>query len=280
MIFCCASRFKSFGQHSPRQAVVRARRPHQRVRYRNQTPTQSADIRHRRGVRDPSATFCFQPSYDAEHHLDRRVYVSGHVTSWLRVAGQVSQVLVDDKYRVKKGDILVQIDKEPFMDQVAIKKAVVATAEADMVAAQAQVRALVAQTRANRFKLDHAIEDVNNRTANLRANVATLQSRKANLELARANLKRGEELAPKGGISKEDLDLRRQALKVAEAAVDEALQNVYAIRVGLGLPAQPVAGQDLGDVPADLPQTFSSVRQAVGDLMQSAAQFGYFGRST
>ena len=42
-------------------------------------------------------------------------YVNGHVTFVApRVSGQVSRVLVDDNYRVKKGALLVQLDKEPF----------------------------------------------------------------------------------------------------------------------------------------------------------------------
>jgi membrane fusion protein, multidrug efflux system len=204
-------------------------------------------------------------------------YVNGHVTFVApRVAGQVSRVLVDDNYRVKQGDLLVQLDKEPYQVQVAIKQAAVAAAEMDVVAAQAQVRGLVAQTRANRFKLEHAIEDVNNQIANLRAAVATLASRKASLDLARASLKRGEELGPTGGISKEDLDVRRQTAKVGEAAVDQALQGVYAIRSGLGLPPQPPKGHDLTEVPPDLDQNFSTVREALGTLLQSAAQIGYF----
>src|SRR5262245_19410256 len=167
-------------------------------------------------------------------------YVNSHVTFVApRVAGQVSQVLVDDNYRVRRGDLLVQLDKEPYQVQLAIKKAAVAAAEADLVAAEAQVRALVAQGRANRYRLQHAIEDVNTQVANLHASVATLNSRRATLELARNNLKRGEELARTGGISKEELDSRRQTVKVDEADVDQAQQQVYAIRVGLGLPAQP-----------------------------------------
>src|SRR5262249_7041037 len=83
-------------------------------------------------------------------------------------------VLVDDNYRVKKGDLLVQLDKEPFQVQVALKKAAVVSAEADLVAANSQVRALVAAARANRFQLQHAMEDVNTQIANLRAAVATL----------------------------------------------------------------------------------------------------------
>jgi membrane fusion protein, multidrug efflux system len=204
-------------------------------------------------------------------------YVNGHVTFVApRVAGQVSRVLVDDNYRVKKGDLLVQLDKEPYQVQVAIKRAAVGVAETDLTAAQAQVRGQVAQTRANRYKLEHAIEDVDNQIANLRANVATLNSRKATLELARSNLKRGEDLAPSGGISKEDLDQRRQTVKVDEAAVDQALQNVYAIRVGLGLPEKPAPGHDLSEVPDNLDQDFSTVREALATLIQSASQIGYF----
>ncbi|HVC97324.1 MAG TPA: HlyD family secretion protein [Pirellulales bacterium] len=203
-------------------------------------------------------------------------YVNSHVTFVAaRVAGQVMEVLVDDNVRVKKGSLLVQLDKVPNQVQVAIKKAAVDSAEADFVAAQAEVRGMVAQARANRFKLEHAIEDVNTQVANLKAAVATLNARNADQALARANLKRGDELIAGGGISKEGLDERRQAVKVAEAQVDQALQQVYAIRVSLGLSAQPERGDDLTDVPDDIEQNFSSVRQALGQLMESAAVFGY-----
>ena len=95
-------------------------------------------------------------------------YVNGHVTFVApRVPGQVSEVRVDDNYRVNKGDLLVELDPEPYRVQVAIKKAAVEAAEVDLVAAQAHVRGQVAQARANRFKLEHAIEDVDNQIANL-----------------------------------------------------------------------------------------------------------------
>src|SRR4029450_11690973 len=88
-----------------------------------------------------------------------------------------------------------------------------------------------------------------------------------------------EHVAPGGGISKEELDQRRQTVKVDEASVEQALQQVYAIRVGLGLPAQPPSGQDLAGVPPNLDQNFSSVRQGLGTLLNSAAQFGYSPKS-
>ncbi len=126
----------------------------------------------------------------------------------------------------------------------------------------------------DRFQLERAIEDVHTQVANLRSNIATLKSRQATLELARNNLRRGEELLPSGGISKEDLDQRRQSVKVAEAALDQALEAVLASRVGLGLPAQPPTGHDLGEVPGDLDQNYSAIRQALGQLYRSASPAG------
>jgi membrane fusion protein (multidrug efflux system) len=203
-------------------------------------------------------------------------YINGHVTFLApRVAGQVSRVLVDDNMRVERGDVLVQLDKEPYQVQLAIKQAAVEAAKADLTASQAQVRAIVGLVRAGRFQLERAMEDVNTKIANLRADVATFNSRKAALELARANLRRGQELQPSGGISKEELDVRSQTVKVSEANVDQSLQAVYADRVGLGLPAPPPEGHKLGDTPPELVETYSAVRQALGQLIQSAAQLGY-----
>jgi membrane fusion protein (multidrug efflux system) len=207
-------------------------------------------------------------------------YVNGHVTFVAaRVPGQVKEVLVDDNKRVKKGQKLVLLDKEPYQVQVNIKKAALEAAEKDRAAAEAQVHALASQCRSNYYKLEHAIEDVDHQIANLGAAAATLKSKEATLKLARQKLKIGEDLAPKGSIAQEELDERKQAVKVGEAAVEQTIQEIYAIRVGLGLPAEPDKGKPFTDVPKELNQNFSTVRQALADLIQSAAQIGYFSGS-
>lgn len=207
-------------------------------------------------------------------------YVNGHVTFVAaRVPGQVSEVLVDDNNRVKKGDVLVRLDPEPYRVQVDIKQAAVDVAKANLAEANAQVRALVGQTRANRYSLEYAIEQVNEQIVQLKADVATLNSRKAELDLAKSNLARGEELAPSGGISKEDLDIRRHAVEVDEARVQEAIETIYAARAKLGLPNKPPHGQELSEVPPNLDQNFATVRQALANLIQSAAQIGYYPES-
>jgi membrane fusion protein, multidrug efflux system len=202
-------------------------------------------------------------------------YVNGYVTFVApRVSGQVARVLVDNNNRVKKGDVLVELDPEPYQVQVAIKQAALDAAQANLVVAQANVRGLIGQARSNRFKLARAIEDVDNQIQLIAARVATWEQEKATLVLAQQEFDRAERLLSTRVVSQEEYDERREALDVAKAQVTQALQNIYQARVALGLPAQVPEGKKLSDVPPDLDQTFSSVRQTQADLLQSAAQLG------
>jgi membrane fusion protein (multidrug efflux system) len=202
-------------------------------------------------------------------------YVNGYVTFVApRVSGQVARVLVDNNNRVKKGDVLVELDPEPYQVQVAIKQAALDAAQANLIVAQANVRGLIGQARSNRFKLSRAIEDVDNQIALIAARVATWEQEKATLVLAQQEFDRAERLLSTRVVSQEEYDERREALDVAKAQVTQALQNIYQARVALGLPAQVPDGKSLADVPDNLDQTFSSVRQTQADLLQSAAQLG------
>jgi membrane fusion protein, multidrug efflux system len=208
-------------------------------------------------------------------------YVNGHFTFVApRVAGQVVRVLVDDNNRVREGDLLLQLDKEPFEIQVATKRAAVALAKSNLVAAQDDARSMVAQARSYRFNLEHSIEQVNNQIAMLRANVAALATSRARLARAKADFARAKELQKTAGaISQQDVDLREESYRVAEAQVLQSLEQVYQIRVSLGLPAKPPEEHPLDEVPADLDQNFSAVRQALADLLRSAAPLGIFPKS-
>ena len=118
-------------------------------------------------------------------------YVNGHATFVApRVSGQVMKVLVDDNNRVKKGDLLVQLDKEPYQVQVALKRTAVRAAEVNLAAAESKARGLEAQLGAQRWKLQNASEQVDAQVALLRSQVAALRSQEATLDRARADFKR------------------------------------------------------------------------------------------
>ncbi len=169
-------------------------------------------------------------------------------------------VLVDDNYRVRKGQLLVTLDKIPYQIIVDEKQAAYGVAKANLVVAQDEFRGLIGKARSARFQLQHAIEDVDNQVALLRSNVAKLA--KADADYKRAiNLQKTP-----GVISQQDVDQYKAAYLVA-------LEQVYQTRVGLGLPMKPENG-DLTDVPKNLDQTYSTVRAAVANLYQAGASLG------
>jgi membrane fusion protein (multidrug efflux system) len=202
-------------------------------------------------------------------------YVNGHVTLVApRVPGQVAAVLVDDNDRVKKGDVLVRLDKEPYQVQAALKRSAVRVAEGNLATAEAQAHGLAAQLRSQRWKVQLAEEQVKSQVALLRAQVATLRSREADLDQAKSDYDRGLKMVGQGAMSREDFDQREQKFRTAEAYVTQARETVSQIRLALGLAAQPGKGKELTDVPPDLDQTASAVRTALGEAQQTLAQFG------
>jgi membrane fusion protein, multidrug efflux system len=115
---------------------------------------------------------------------------------------------------------------------------------------------------------------VDNQVSLLRSRVAGLDSYKAAVAKAQADYDRALPLVKSGSITAEELDHRKQALRDTQAQLEAALQGIYQIRAGLGLPPIPPTGGDLAQVPPDLNQTFSSVREAQMKLIQAVAQLG------
>src|ERR1700677_3759611 len=195
-------------------------------------------------------------------------YVNGHVTFVAPpVGGQISRVLVDDNNRVHKGDLLAALDKEPYQIAVSEKQAAVDTANADLQAATAGAHAIEAQAMSQRWDLQHAVEGVDSQVALLHARVAAIAKSKAALVLAQLQFDRARQLVPRGDTPQEVLDQRQAQLTTTGAELVQTLAEVYQIRVALGLPAQPDGDADLGQVPPDLDETFSSVLQAQAALI-------------
>jgi membrane fusion protein (multidrug efflux system) len=202
-------------------------------------------------------------------------YVNGYVTFVApRIGGQISRVLVDDNNRVSRGDLLAELDKEPYQVAVSQKKAAVDTANADLQAAIATARGIEAQAVSRRWKLQSAVEGLENQVALLHDRVAALDKAKATLALAQVDFERAKQLLGTPAESRQEYDRRQEAFSTASAQATQALAAVYQVRAFLGLPPQPDQGGDLGQVPPDLDQTFSSVLGAQADLIESAAQLG------
>ncbi|HLX36866.1 MAG TPA: biotin/lipoyl-binding protein, partial [Candidatus Binataceae bacterium] len=195
-------------------------------------------------------------------------YVNGHVTFVApRVPGHVMRVFVDDNNRVHKGDILVQLDKEPYQVKVDIAQAAVGVAQSDLLAAQAKDESLAGLAHSQRYDLEHSIEDLKNQVASLHASVAALQAANATVVRTKADYERARSLLETQVISRNEYDAYQEHYSVAEAEQAKAQQDVFRIRAELGLPP-PTNGEDLTRVPPNLDQTFSEVKAAQARLQQ------------
>ena len=117
------------------------------------------------------------------------------------------------------------------------------------------------------------MENVDDQVSLLRAKVAGVDKSKAALVLAQLDFDRAAKLVVTNDAPREVYDRRQAELLAARADVVASLADVRQIRASLGLP--PTSDEaDLGQVPPNLDQTFSSVLQAQAAVIQSAAQLG------
>src|SRR5271154_4154676 len=156
-------------------------------------------------------------------------YVNGLVTfAAPRVPGQVVRVLVDDNNRVRKGTLLVQLDKEPYQVKVEIAQAALSVAQADLGTAQAKVRGLESLARSQRFDLANAMHNLNNQVADLHSKVDAHQAANATLIKAQADFGREKQLYQQQVIAKQEFDSFQEAFSVAQAQQQKAKHDVVA----------------------------------------------------
>ncbi|KXZ75001.1 HlyD family efflux transporter periplasmic adaptor subunit [Acinetobacter venetianus] len=124
------------------------------------------------------------------------------------VNGQVADVLVKDTQQVKKGDVLVRIDERDAKIQLA-------QAQAELAKAQRQYK----QSQANSSSLNSQVVVRNDEITSAQAQVTKAQ---ADFDRATLELKRRNELAASGAISKEELSKAQSAVSTAKASLDLA----------------------------------------------------------
>jgi HlyD family secretion protein len=177
-------------------------------------------------------------------HDESRLVLQGNVdvrqvNLAFKVEGRIHSLVVDEGDAVTAGQVVATLDKRYFDDDLRA-----ATARRDDAAA-------------NLARLEHG-----SRPEEIEQARAQHALQQANFTLARANYKRGEELAPSGGISKEDLDGRRQTVQVGEANVKYSQQVLRLAEIG---PRQ----EDIDGGRAQLQQQEAAVVQSQRRLADS-----------
>jgi membrane fusion protein, multidrug efflux system len=108
-----------------------------------------------------------------------------------QVSGLIQSRLFREGANVKAGELLYQIDPAPYQAAFNQAKAALATSQAELVTAEANLPAI--RSRAERFKTlvaIHAVgqQDYDDASATLRQAEASIEARKTAVEISRANL--------------------------------------------------------------------------------------------
>jgi membrane fusion protein, multidrug efflux system len=186
------------------------------------------------------------------HQTTDNATVYGHIHQISsKVAGTVTEVLVNDNQQVQPGQLLAKLDPKDYENKVQQAKAALDAAQRQASAAQANI-ALASQTTTG--KTSQAQGDVSTAQAGVSTAQAVVEEAKAgipaaqaavqeaqagiplaqaqvaqadaNLQKTQADFNRYNSLYKSGAISGQQLDTARAALAVAQAQKNSALQSV------------------------------------------------------
>jgi len=140
------------------------------------------------------------------------------------VPGKLQKLAVTDGQRVRKGDLLLQIDPSSYALRVQQAKAELALAQAGLTD---QLRRIEAES------------------ANARIADEQVRRAQSNLDLAKATLDRLESLAPKGYVTAQQVDDARTLYKDAQVSLRQAQSQAKAAQALIGQTAAAQAAVDV-----------------------------------
>ena len=167
------------------------------------------------------AAFLYISSRGKENTDDAQV--EAHVSPVAaRITGQVLRVLVKDNQRVKKGDVLVELDDADYAVRAASARADLAAADASLHAAQATLELTKKQLDANLAIARGGISQASAVSGSTQAMIdqagADVTASASRLALARTELARTQKLVDQGAIPRNELDSRTDAGRAVRGA--------------------------------------------------------------
>lgn len=155
-----------------------------------------------------------------------------------RVGGVVAKVAIVDNQRVKKGDVLAELDSAPQKARLAQAEASLLQAEAASRAAEEDAkiaeRTAKGQKSVAKASLSGAAYSASATREQIVAGQARVAAAKASLDQAKLELERIQKLEQSGAVPKAQLDLAKTSLDSAQANLDAANSNTEGLRASVG----------------------------------------------
>ena len=162
------------------------------------------------------------------------------VSLGFRVAGRLARLACDEGDSVKAGQVLANLDDEPYRNQVA--------------SATAQVESLQARLK---------LRETGNRPQEVAQARALVGEREVTVQNAERLLQRTEELVALKGVSAQDRDNAEAACREARARLTSARENLGLLEAGFRVEEIAQARADLAQAEAALASASLQVRDSV-----------------
>lgn len=185
-----------------------------------------------------------------------------------QASGTISALYADFNSKVKKGQVIAQLDPSTLRAQVDQAKANLQQARASLVQARAGVansRAGVSDAQAKKLAAQSTVQNQSAGVTGAQANLAVL---KAQADDALSYLNQQNYLLKSGVIAQRDYDMANTAYKAALARYDQAAAQVNQAVVS----QQSAAGSGIAQSQAQLQQSQAQVQQSQAQVQQAEAQ--------
>lgn len=236
--------------------------------------------------------------------LTVRIASSGIVQPMQRVnlspknAGRIAELLVEQGDRVKAGQIIAGMESRDIEAQIEQAKARLNSAKARLLKAEAgtrpeeidQAKARLDRAKANlqQLKAGNRPEEIAEARASVTRVEAQVTEARSRLNLALNNLKRQENLAAVGAISRQDLDRSRDEASRAQASIEQLQAGVAEAKRRLEKVENGTRTEEISKGEADLAEAESKleqlqngsrpeeIAQAKADVAEAEAQLRYY----
>ncbi len=157
------------------------------------------------------------------------------ITVGSEVSGKIEKLYVDFNSRVKKGDILAEIDPSTFRARVELQEANLSdsqaaldNASANAINSQAGIRRSEATMASARAQIEQARATIANNKASAEAARANIDRGRADLDNTRLDFERLQELRKRDLISQADVDDARALYRQSQASLSSLVSQAEA----------------------------------------------------
>lgn len=187
-----------------------------------------------------------------------------------KVPGRIARIYAEEGSFVRKGQVLIELERKEFLDQVNQAKALVDSANIRYQQAQtaydlqkSQVQSSIQQAEATLAAAQQNLLMLKSgaRPQEIKQAESMLAQAEANLRNAEANFQRTQTLYNQGAVSKQAYDLAKMQYDVAKAQVESAKQQLELVKLGPREEQIRIAEQNVRQAEAMLQMAKDSQRQ-------------------